>query len=180
MLCLLGEAALMPLHRVRLSTFAHKKAEFPRKRGVGLHYTSVFEVRRCLKSSVGLGREREAEGTEQQGDVLLWLDGSLARQKPSSPSMPHCSMPSQTSPHSRAFRTVRRSMRMRTTCPSSVSDVHVLHHAPVQVDLAVLESLCGSKKHAGIISHPARLSKGAGLHYTVFRNDISQHPAPKP
>jgi hypothetical protein len=46
------------------------------------------------------------------------------------------------------------------------------------VDLAVLESLCGSKKHAGIISHPARLSKGAGLHYTAFRGDSRLNPAP--
>ena len=34
----------------RLSTFASKKAEFPKKRGVGLHYTSVF----CAATSVDI------------------------------------------------------------------------------------------------------------------------------
>ena len=34
----------------RLSTFAPKKAEFPKKRGVGLHYTSVF----CTATSVDI------------------------------------------------------------------------------------------------------------------------------
>ena len=34
----------------RLSTFAPKKAEFPKKRGVGLHYTSVF----CAATSVDI------------------------------------------------------------------------------------------------------------------------------
>ena len=53
--------------------------------------------------------------------VPLRLGESRARQKPSSPSLSHSSVPSQTSPQFRAFRTVRRSMRMRTTCPSPVS-----------------------------------------------------------
>ena len=45
------------------------------------------------------------------------------------------------------------------------------------MELAVLESLCRSKKHAGIISYPARLSKGVGLHYTAFRGDRRMNPA---
>ena len=49
----------------------------------------------------------------------------------------------------------------------------------VVVELAVLESLCRSKKHAGIISYPARLSKGVGLHYMAFRCGKRANCAPQ-
>ena len=47
------------------------------------------------------------------------------------------------------------------------------------MELAVLESLCRSKKHAGIISYPARLSKGVGLHYMAFRCGKRANCAPQ-
>ncbi len=49
------------------------------------------------------------------------------------------------------------------------ADADALHQAPVEVRLAVILSLCRSQKHAGIISHPAMISKEAGLHYTASR-----------
>ena len=78
----------------------------------------------------------------------------------------------------RTLRIVQLAKVQRLALEHAPANAHVLNHAPVIVDLAVLESLCRPKKHAGIISYPARLSKGAGLHYTAFRGNSRLNPAP--
>ena len=54
-------------------------------------------------------------------------------------------------------------------------DADALDEAPVAMGLAVLEPLCRTKKHDGIVSYPTNVSKRVGLHYTDFSDAMSAY-----